>query len=35
VVSLASDSFHFDFDKATLLPANRELLSRIAGALLV
>jgi outer membrane protein OmpA-like peptidoglycan-associated protein len=35
VVSLASDSFHFDFDKATLLPANRELLSRIAGVLLV
>jgi outer membrane protein OmpA-like peptidoglycan-associated protein len=35
VINLASDSFGFDFDKATLLPENRELLSRIAGVLLV
>jgi outer membrane protein OmpA-like peptidoglycan-associated protein len=35
VVALASDSFRFDFDRATLRPENRELLSRIAGVLLV
>ncbi len=35
VIELSSDSFHFDFDKATLSQANRELLSRIAGVLLV
>jgi OmpA-OmpF porin, OOP family len=35
VVELANDSFHFDFDKATLRPQNREVLSRIAGVLLV
>jgi outer membrane protein OmpA-like peptidoglycan-associated protein len=34
VVELANDSFHFDFDKSTLRPENRELLSRIAGVLL-
>ena len=35
VVDLTSDSFHFDFDQATLRPENREMLSRIAGVLLV
>ena len=35
VIELADDSFHFDFDKADLRPENRELLSRIAGILLV
>jgi OOP family OmpA-OmpF porin len=35
VVELANDSFYFDFDKATLRPQNREVLSRIAGVLLV
>jgi outer membrane protein OmpA-like peptidoglycan-associated protein len=34
VIDLASDSFHFDFDKATLRTENREILSRIAGVLL-
>ena len=34
VIELANDSFYFDFDKATLRPENRELLSRIAGVLL-
>ncbi len=34
VIDLSSDSFHFDFDKATLSQENRELLSRIAGVLL-
>jgi outer membrane protein OmpA-like peptidoglycan-associated protein len=35
VVELTSDSFYFEFDKAALSPANREVLSRIAGVLLV
>ncbi len=35
VVELANDSFYFDFDKAALRPENREVLSRIAGVLLV
>lgn len=35
VVELSNDSFQFDFDKADLRPANRELLSRIAGVLLM
>ncbi len=35
VVNLGEDSFLFDFDKADLSPANREILSRIAGVLLV
>jgi len=35
VIDLTSDSFSFDFDKATLKPENREILSRIAGVLLV
>ncbi len=34
VINLGSDSIKFDFDKATLRPENRELLSRIAGVLL-
>lgn len=34
IVELADDSFKFDFDKATIRPENRELLSRIAGVLL-
>jgi outer membrane protein OmpA-like peptidoglycan-associated protein len=34
VIELADESFRFDFDQATLRPANRELLSRIAGILL-
>lgn len=35
VVNLGEDSFLFDFDKADLRPENREILSRIAGVLLV
>lgn len=34
VMNLGEDTLRFDFDKATLRPANRELLSRIAGVLL-
>jgi len=34
VVTLGSDSIRFDFDKSTLRPANREVLSRIAGVLM-
>jgi outer membrane protein OmpA-like peptidoglycan-associated protein len=34
VMNLGSDAIQFDFDKATLGPENRELLSRIAGILL-
>jgi len=34
VMSLGTDSINFDFDKATLRPEERELLSRIAGILL-
>ncbi len=34
VMSLGSDSMQFDFDKATLKPENRELLSKIVGILL-
>jgi outer membrane protein OmpA-like peptidoglycan-associated protein len=34
VMSLGSDSLRFEFDKATLKPENREVLSRIAGILL-
>jgi outer membrane protein OmpA-like peptidoglycan-associated protein len=34
VMNLGSDAIQFDFDKATLRPENRELLSRIAGVLL-
>jgi len=34
IIDLGSDSFKFDFDKATLRPENRELLSRLAGILL-
>lgn len=34
VMQLAGDSFQFDFDSAALKPANREVLSRIAGILL-
>lgn len=34
VVELAQESFQFDFDSSDLRPANRELLSRIAGVLL-
>jgi OOP family OmpA-OmpF porin len=34
VIELANDSFYFDFDKSTLRPENREILSRIAGVLL-
>ena len=33
-MNLGSDAVEFDFDKATLRPENRELLSRIAGVLL-
>ncbi len=35
VIDLGSDSFKFDFDKTILRPENRELLSRLAGILLV
>ena len=35
VIDLTNDSFYFDFDKAVLRPENREILSRIAGVLLV
>ena len=35
VINLGEDSFLFDFDKADLRPENREILSRIAGVLLV
>lgn len=34
VMNLGSDTINFDFDKADLRPANKELLSRIAGVLL-
>ena len=34
VMNLGSDTLKFDFDKATLRPENREILSRIAGVLL-
>jgi outer membrane protein OmpA-like peptidoglycan-associated protein len=34
VMNLGEDTLKFDFDKATLRPENRELLSRIAGVLL-
>jgi outer membrane protein OmpA-like peptidoglycan-associated protein len=34
VMNLGSDTIKFDFDKATLRPENRELLSRIAGILM-
>jgi OOP family OmpA-OmpF porin len=34
VMNLSDDLLKFDFDKATLRPENRELLSRIAGILL-
>ncbi len=34
VMSLGGDSMQFDFNRATLRPENRELLSRIAGILL-
>jgi len=34
VMNLGSDAIEFDFNKSTLRPANRELLSRIAGILL-
>ena len=34
VMTLDSDQIEFDFNKATLRPKNRELLSRIAGVLL-
>ena len=34
VMNLGSDTINFDFDKATLRPEDRELLSRIAGVLL-
>ena len=34
VMNLGSDAIEFDFDKASLRPDNRELLSRIAGVLL-
>lgn len=34
VVRLGEDSFLFDFDSSELKPANREILSRIAGVLL-
>ena len=34
VMNLGSDAIEFDFDKASLRPENRELLSRIAGVLL-
>ncbi len=35
VVELNNDSFQFDFDRADLRPLNREILSRIAGVLLM
>jgi outer membrane protein OmpA-like peptidoglycan-associated protein len=35
VIELGNDSFQFDFDKADLRPENREVLSRIAGVLLM
>lgn len=35
VIELADDSFKFDFNKADLRPENREVLSRIAGVLLM
>ena len=34
IMNLGSDTLRFGFDKATLRPENRELLSRIAGVLL-
>lgn len=34
VMNLGADQIQFDFDKATLKPKNREILSRIAGVLL-
>ena len=34
VMNLGSDSMQFDFDRATLRPENRELLSRVSGVLL-
>jgi len=34
VMNLGSDAIEFDFDKASLRPENRELLSRITGVLL-
>ncbi len=34
VMTLGSDHFRFDFDKAVLRPENKEMLSRIAGILL-
>ncbi len=34
VMNLGSDTLKFDFDRATLRPENREILSRIAGVLL-
>ena len=34
VMMLSDEAFRFDFDKATLKPANKEMLSRIAGILL-
>jgi outer membrane protein OmpA-like peptidoglycan-associated protein len=34
IMTLGSNSIRFDFDKATLRPENREILSRIAGILM-
>ena len=34
IMMLSDEAFRFDFDKATLKPENREMLSRIAGILL-
>lgn len=34
VIDLSNDSFKFDFDKSSLRPENRELLSRLAGVFL-
>ncbi len=34
VMNLGSDTINFDFDKAKLRPANKELLSRVVGVLL-
>jgi len=34
VMNLGSDTINFDFDKANLRPANKELLSRVVGVLL-
>lgn len=34
VMMLSGEAFRFDFDKAILKPANREMLSRVAGILL-